>query len=235
MFFINPHDELKNIDNNFNLRNDIKHIKEMYVEINNEKYSYYHLCKKYIMFKNKNNLLFFLKFDIKKSLNCFEYYLNIYYLYDKLVCNQKDCIKYFCNDRHHYNISKSKLVKVLKFSILDKLIEIFPNKIQDITKCVECNNIWEIESNIRYFEKDKKYDFSKCDSCKFNDFIRKKTLKTFDKCSICLNEIYEDDLKTTKCNHNFHLECIETWLVSNRKCPLCREKLIDYIEPEFMI
>lgn len=235
MFFINHHEEVKNIDNDFNLRNDLGRIKNMIIQIENEKFSYYHLCKKYITFKNKYNLLFFLKFDIKKKLNNLNFILNIYFSYDNIICNKKECIKFLCNNNYHYNISKSNLIKILTYNDLDELIKNFPLKLQDINKCDDCEKLWDIESDIRYFEKDKKYDFSKCDSCKFNQFIRIKTLKSFENCSICLNKIFEDTLKITKCNHTFHKDCIETWLITNKKCPLCRTKLKDNIEPDFML
>ena len=43
-------------------------------------------------------------------------------------------------------------------------------------------------------------------------------------CPIC----HEEDTvvrHTLKCNHTFHLHCIDTWLRKNRTCPLCRYKI----------
>ena len=40
-------------------------------------------------------------------------------------------------------------------------------------------------------------------------------------CPIC----HEEDTvvrHTLKCNHTFHLHCIDTWLRKNRTCPICR-------------
>lgn len=49
-------------------------------------------------------------------------------------------------------------------------------------------------------------------------------------CAICLGQFQEDELGRTlpKCNHRFHLECIDMWLYSHSTCPLCR----DVLEPE---
>lgn len=47
-------------------------------------------------------------------------------------------------------------------------------------------------------------------------------------CSICLEES-KTDLYKTKCNHIFHTECINDWLVkniTNFSCPICRSKII---------
>ncbi|KAL0843240.1 hypothetical protein Bca101_016485 [Brassica carinata] len=43
-------------------------------------------------------------------------------------------------------------------------------------------------------------------------------------CSVCLSEFEEDESLRLlpKCNHAFHLPCIDTWLRSHSNCPLCR-------------
>ncbi|OIW18653.1 hypothetical protein TanjilG_13405 [Lupinus angustifolius] len=50
-------------------------------------------------------------------------------------------------------------------------------------------------------------------------------------CAVCLCEFEpEDKLRLLpKCSHAFHMECIDTWLMSHSTCPLCRACLI----PEF--
>ncbi|KAF9613721.1 hypothetical protein IFM89_010163 [Coptis chinensis] len=50
-------------------------------------------------------------------------------------------------------------------------------------------------------------------------------------CAVCLCEFEADDKLRLlpKCSHAFHLECIDTWLLSHSTCPLCRGSLI----PEF--
>ncbi|KAL3321972.1 hypothetical protein AABB24_039544 [Solanum stoloniferum] len=47
-------------------------------------------------------------------------------------------------------------------------------------------------------------------------------------CSVCLNEFQDDDsLKLLpKCNHAFHINCIDMWLRSHVNCPLCRAPII---------
>lgn len=47
--------------------------------------------------------------------------------------------------------------------------------------------------------------------------------KTEESCSICLMQFdVGDEILKTKCEHGFHKMCIETWLKTNIKCPLCR-------------
>ncbi|KAL6189151.1 hypothetical protein ACLB2K_040541 [Fragaria x ananassa] len=50
-------------------------------------------------------------------------------------------------------------------------------------------------------------------------------------CAVCLCEFEpEDKLRLLpKCSHAFHMECIDTWLLSHSTCPLCRSTLL----PEF--
>lgn len=47
-------------------------------------------------------------------------------------------------------------------------------------------------------------------------------------CAVCLSEFEaEDKLRLLpKCSHAFHMECIDTWLLSHSTCPLCRASLI---------
>ncbi|OEL20310.1 RING-H2 finger protein ATL46 [Dichanthelium oligosanthes] len=46
-------------------------------------------------------------------------------------------------------------------------------------------------------------------------------------CAVCLCEFHgEDRLRLLPvCGHAFHLQCIDTWLLSNSTCPLCRGTL----------
>ncbi|KFK25988.1 ring-h2 zinc finger [Arabis alpina] len=43
-------------------------------------------------------------------------------------------------------------------------------------------------------------------------------------CSVCLSEFEENESLRLlpKCNHAFHLPCIDTWFKSHSNCPLCR-------------
>ncbi|CAL0314012.1 unnamed protein product [Lupinus luteus] len=47
-------------------------------------------------------------------------------------------------------------------------------------------------------------------------------------CSVCLSEFLEDESLRLlpKCNHAFHLPCIDTWLASHTNCPLCRAPVV---------
>lgn len=46
-------------------------------------------------------------------------------------------------------------------------------------------------------------------------------------CAVCLCEFLEHDKLRLlpNCNHAFHINCIDTWLLSNSTCPLCRGTL----------
>ncbi|XP_010678730.2 RING-H2 finger protein ATL47 [Beta vulgaris subsp. vulgaris] len=49
-------------------------------------------------------------------------------------------------------------------------------------------------------------------------------------CAVCLCEFCEQDkLRLLPlCSHAFHISCIDTWLLSNSTCPLCRGSLLGY-------
>lgn len=52
-------------------------------------------------------------------------------------------------------------------------------------------------------------------------------------CAVCLCEFEpEDKLRLLpKCSHAFHMECIDTWLLSHSTCPLCRASLVPDFSP----
>ncbi|XP_062220935.1 RING-H2 finger protein ATL13-like [Phragmites australis] len=52
-------------------------------------------------------------------------------------------------------------------------------------------------------------------------------------CAVCLCEFSPDDQLRLlpKCSHAFHLECIDTWLLSHSTCPLCRRCLLAELSP----
>lgn len=44
-----------------------------------------------------------------------------------------------------------------------------------------------------------------------------------EECSICFGEMYSKRVKTLRCNHTFHIKCINDWLEQSNQCPLCRK------------
>ncbi|XP_058075348.1 RING-H2 finger protein ATL74-like [Magnolia sinica] len=53
-------------------------------------------------------------------------------------------------------------------------------------------------------------------------------------CPICLGEFEQGDKVRVlpKCNHGFHVRCIDTWLMSHSSCPTCRHSLLDRPPPD---
>lgn len=49
-------------------------------------------------------------------------------------------------------------------------------------------------------------------------------------CPICLGEFTQGDKVRIlpKCNHSFHVKCIDTWLMSRSSCPTCRQPLLEH-------
>ncbi|VDP52928.1 unnamed protein product, partial [Soboliphyme baturini] len=45
-------------------------------------------------------------------------------------------------------------------------------------------------------------------------------------CCICLEEfVAGEEVRVLPCTHFFHTACIDRWLITNRKCPLCRRNI----------
>ncbi|GBM55568.1 hypothetical protein AVEN_74527-1 [Araneus ventricosus] len=45
------------------------------------------------------------------------------------------------------------------------------------------------------------------------------------KCCVCLDTTRYRKMKSLQCTHSFHEQCINKWLETNKKCPLCRMSL----------
>ncbi|KAK1388854.1 E3 ubiquitin-protein ligase ATL41 [Heracleum sosnowskyi] len=43
-------------------------------------------------------------------------------------------------------------------------------------------------------------------------------------CAVCLNNLEDGEMTRClpNCEHNFHVDCIDTWLSTNTTCPICR-------------
>lgn len=56
-----------------------------------------------------------------------------------------------------------------------------------------------------------------------------KVKETETECPICLAEFADGEKIRVlpKCNHCFHMRCIDTWLTSHSSCPTCRRSLLD--------
>ncbi|XP_071725298.1 RING-H2 finger protein ATL2 [Rutidosis leptorrhynchoides] len=51
-------------------------------------------------------------------------------------------------------------------------------------------------------------------------------------CAVCLSEFEENESGRVlpKCNHSFHIECIDMWLHSHSTCPMCRAPVERFTE-----
>lgn len=79
----------------------------------------------------------------------------------------------------------------------------------------------------------------------FEQCFKYSAWKDQNQCAICFNEEFEDEEKVVPfpgCRHNFHYECISTWLNQKNICPICRvnfregfvEELCVKMETSFM-
>lgn len=50
-------------------------------------------------------------------------------------------------------------------------------------------------------------------------------------CIICTDNLNTIDMVETKCNHKFHMDCLNKWLLIKPICPYCREDILNLIDP----
>lgn len=219
---------LNNLENNMLIMNNKKKLLNIILNIDDQKISYFSLCKKKIVFINKNNIKLLLNFSISKILFEISYILNIYYLNSFFECNNVDCLNNNCDGSIHYLDTNLKILIKLKDYNVDRLIENFPIIIQDIYKCIYCNNIYYLDEKNLSIEKNNKFYINKCIDCTFKSFIDNKSFTIINNCSICFNNIYDKDKYIiTKCNHYFHKTCLNDWTKLKNNCPLCRTDIVN--------
>ncbi|CAD8176419.1 unnamed protein product [Paramecium octaurelia] len=81
---------------------------------------------------------------------------------------------------------------------------------------------------IRQMQQEKKYSAKSFDDEILEQLpqIQNDQIKNTDVCPICLDlYINKPDLRSTKCRHLFHRECILSWIYINKNCPTCRSDL----------
>ena len=86
----------------------------------------------------------------------------------------------------------------------------------DKTMSTYCNACDRSYKQIKSHLKTKKH--------KKNTLLLEESQETH-KCSICLDDISSNELKTTECDHHFHKDCIENWRRVKNNCPNCRHIL----------
>lgn len=60
----------------------------------------------------------------------------------------------------------------------------------------------------------------------FSDLL--ETEKKYDECPICFDAFHSiSTVRTLQCNHYFHAECIDPWLLGrSSRCPICNRELV---------
>ena len=89
-------------------------------------------------------------------------------------------------------------------------------------------NIFNIDNSINNQSNDdvlvvgNKQDINNLEKIKYSETSKKNK-----ECSICLEELKDDDLVLfIKCEHNFHFKCLMKWLKDySNKCPICRNEV----------
>lgn len=132
-----------------------------------------------------------------------------------VTCNCPDFMHNKNTCKHIYYI----LCKVFKKSYKDVIEKKYSkNNLENI---LETLSIGKNYANIKLLEK-----YSKLKNIKKKEIIQKEIT---DNCPICfdkLDNIFEITYCKYGCGNNFHIECINKWLLKNNNCVYCREEII---------
>ena len=67
------------------------------------------------------------------------------------------------------------------------------------------------------------------DITRVSTIVDKKSISMHDMCPICLEAFIEKDAEVymlNTCNHTYCEECITTWCLENRICPVCKSDVV---------
>ena len=105
----------------------------------------------------------------------------------------------------------------------EELLQLFQNNLENIIDRDYISQ--QIDEAIEKNEK-KKLNQDQIDKFICEKYGNKKRNENV--CSICYNKYEEKDLiRILKCNHFFHKECVDDWLLNyNSNCPCCKIDLI---------
>ncbi|CAB1322257.1 unnamed protein product [Coregonus sp. 'balchen'] len=64
-------------------------------------------------------------------------------------------------------------------------------------------------------------------------YQKDEELDTDEKCTICLSMLEDgEDVRRLPCMHLFHQACVDQWLATSRKCPICRVDIETQLTPD---
>ncbi|EME29853.1 protein binding / ubiquitin-protein ligase/ zinc ion binding isoform 2 [Galdieria sulphuraria] len=113
----------------------------------------------------------------------------------------------FCNTLQHF-LSRTTVAKrsYLEFTLRQNEEEGYPSSRR---KCSNCTNQVVLGKHS-------------------NSFLSLQNSNSADSCPICLEEFLQGDLiRVLPCKHEFHGDCIFSWLVERGKCPVCKYSIAE--------
>ncbi|KAL4660899.1 RING finger protein 165-like [Arapaima gigas] len=88
-----------------------------------------------------------------------------------------------------------------------------------------------VQSTIERFTIPHKYKKRRLQELKID--IDEEDLDIDEKCTICLSMLEDgEDVRRLPCMHLFHQACVDQWLATSRKCPICRVDIETQLTPE---
>lgn len=195
--------------------------KNTLIVLNEIPFSYYYLMKqKSLYYINNKNIKIKLLFIMKKTTNKIFFICKILILSGKRKCHNYNCADYYCVDNYHFfHLKNDKSFSITNENAKNLIIDV-EKKIHDFNSCEECQNIWDMNTNFK--QRNDIILINTCNKCIMFNHLNKKTLIPDGECSICLKDIFCNNMIKTECNHIFHKDCLNIWLNEKKNCPMCR-------------
>lgn len=122
------------------------------------------------------------------------------------------CISFPLKDPKNIRISSDHSLGFSLSSLINKIKNVY-------------NWIYQEEENTCSV---KTFDVIEQCNCSYKYLENSENINKEEKCSICLENLDDINIKKTNCNHLFHKQCIYEWINNNKTtCPLCRENILE--------
>ena len=208
-----------NIDINNNIMNILvndNYVNEMFqqLNLNNNHYNQYLLMIIFLIQIDDEVRDQILNNDLREIINNIRNYIfNNNNLINNINNNQINNL----NNNHINNINNNQINNINNNNLLNNL-----NLINDLNDIINDLNNDNENINLNNIINDLNNENQ---NINLNNIEIRPAVREI-RCPICLEDIHQNEMCAhTRCDHQFHQNCIQPWLNNHNNCPYCRQEL----------